>query len=296
MPRGELLAALGDVDGLYCMLTDRIDDELLARAHRLRALSTMAVGVDHIDLDACTRRGIPVGHTPGVLADTVADLAIGLLLAAARHIVAGVDYVRRGEWRTWEPDLLLGVDLNQATVGIIGLGGVGQAVAARLTGFGCRVLGYNRTLRPEVASLGVEQVSLAELLRDCDHVVVAIALTPDTRHLIDGAALAAMRPHATLVNVSRGGTVDQRALAAALKSGEIGAAALDVTDPEPIDPNDALVGMENCIVIPHLGSSTVRTRTAMAELAARNLIAALAGEPMEAVANPQWRDAGDRHD
>ncbi len=281
MPAGALVEAVAGADGLYCMLTDRIDEELLDAGPRLRAISTMAVGVDNIDLAACRARGIPVGHTPGVLADTVADLAVGLLIAASRRIVEGVDYVRRGEWQTWEPQLLLGRDLHDSTVGIIGMGGVGQAVAARLAGFGCRVLGYNRTPRPEI---DVPLVELDHLLRSSDHVVVAIALTTETRHLIDAAALRSMPSHATLVNVSRGGTVDQRALEEALRTGEIGTAALDVTDPEPMAPDDPLLALPNCIVIPHLGSSTVRTRNRMAEMAARNLVAALGGRRMEAEA------------
>lgn len=288
MPRARLLESVASIDGLYCMLTDGIDDELLAAAPRLRVISTMAVGVDNVDLAACSARGIPVGHTPGVLADTVADLAVGLLLAAARRIVEGADYVRGGHWQTWEPDLLLGSDLHATTVGIIGLGGVGRAVAARLTGFGCRVLGYNRRPRPDLEPLGVTLVSLPELLAQSDHVVVAIALMPETRHLIDAGALRTMQPHATLVNVSRGGTVDQAALRHALADGQIAAAAVDVTDPEPISMDDPLLTMPNCVVIPHLGSSTVRTRNAMAEMAARNLVAGLGGGPMEAVANPEW--------
>lgn len=289
MPRPRLLEAVGPVHGLYCMLTDAVDADLLDAAPHLRVVSTMAVGVDNIDLEACTSRGIAVGHTPGVLAAAVADMAIGLLLAAARRIVEGVDYVRDGQWRAWEPELLLGRDLHGATVGIIGLGGVGLAIARRLGGFECRVLGYNRTARPDVeAAAGVERVELTRLLAKADHVVVAIALTESTRHLIDAKALRTMQSHATLVNVSRGGTVDQRALADALAKGDIGSAALDVTDPEPIAPDDPLLALPNCIVVPHLGSSTVRTRTAMAEMAARNLIAGLEGREMEACAN---RDA-----
>ncbi len=287
MPRDRLLAAVRDADGLYCMLTDAIDTELLAAARQLRVISTMAVGVDNIDLDACTARRIPVGHTPGVLADTVADLAVGLLLAASRRLVEGVDYVRAGQWQMWEPELLLGRDLHDSTVGIIGLGGVGRALARRLRGFGCRILVFNRTPHPEVAAaLGVVLVPLQELLAQSDHVIVAIALTADTRHLIDADALRVMQPHATLVNVSRGGTVDQRALEHALRAGEIGAAALDVTDPEPPAAAEPLLSLANCVVIPHLGSSTVRTRAEMAEMAARNLIAGLRGDPLEACANP----------
>jgi lactate dehydrogenase-like 2-hydroxyacid dehydrogenase len=288
MPRDRLVAAAAEIDGLYCMLTDAIDADLLAVAPRLRVVSTMAVGVDNIDLAACTARRIPVGHTPGVLADTVADLGVGLLLAASRRIVEGVDYVRAGEWKMWEPDLLLGRDLHDSTVGIIGLGGVGRALARRLRGFGCRLLAFNRTPLQEIAAdLRVDLVSLPYLLAECDHVIVSIALTAETHHLIDAEALRVMRPHATLINVSRGGTVDQKALEHALRVGEIAAAALDVTDPEPPAADDLLLSLPNCVVIPHLGSSTVRTRAAMAEMAARNLVAGLRGDALEACANPE---------
>lgn len=290
MPPADLTAAAAHAAGLYCMLTDQIDDALLDAAPGLRVVSTMAVGVDNIDIEACTSRRIPVGHTPGVLADTVADLAIGLLLTAARRIVEGVDYVRAGRWQTWEPDLMLGQDLHGSAVGIVGFGQVGRTIARRLSGFDCRIFVHNRTPPADAEELGVEPVGLDDLLAQSDHVVVAVALTASTRHLIDAPALAAMKPTATLVNVSRGGTVDQVALTEALRTGSIGAAALDVTDPEPIAPYDPLLAMTNCIVIPHLGSSTVRTREAMAHLAARNLLAGLAGERLEACANPEVYD------
>ena len=286
MPRAELEAAATHAHGLYCMLTDVIDDSLLAAAPALRVVSSMAVGVDNVDLDACTRRGIPVGHTPGVLSDTVADMAIGLLLAASRRIMEGVDYVREGRWKTWEPDLLWGTDVHGATVGIIGFGGVGRAVARRLTGFNCSVLAYNRTRPSPAEAPGVRFVELDHLYEAADHVVVAIALTDETRHIVDRSAFDRMKPTATLVNISRGGTVDQAALTAALRSGAIGAAALDVTDPEPMSGDDPLLDLPNCVVIPHLGSSTVRTRQAMADLAARNLLAGLHGKPLVACANP----------
>lgn len=288
MPRDRLLAAVADADGLYAMLTDAIDEQLLAAAPRLRVVSSMAVGVDNVDLTACTRRGIPVGHTPGVLAATVADTAIGLLLASARRIVEGADYVRAGRWRSWQPDLLMGRDVHHATVGIVGLGGVGAELAKRLLGFDCTVIAYNRS-RDErrESALGVTWRPLDELLSVADHVVLTIAMTEDTRHLIDRRTLALMKPTATLVNVSRGGVVDQVALAEALMDGTIASAALDVTDPEPIPPDDPLLRLPNCLVIPHLGSSSQRTRAAMAELAARNLVLGLEGRPLEACANPE---------
>lgn len=287
MPRDALLDEVTSVDGLYCMLTDRIDAELVGVAERLRVVSQMAVGVDNIDLEACTDRGILVGHTPGVLAGTVADMAISLLLAANRRIVEADGAVRRGEWGAWEPEWLLGRDVSGSTVGIIGFGGVGQEIARRLSGFGCRVLVTNRSHKPAIEEeLDVTNVTLDVLLSQSDHVVAAVALTPDTRHLIDADAMARMKPTATLVNIARGGLVDQQALAVALEQGVIARAALDVTDPEPIALDDPLLALDNCLIVPHLGSATVRTRAAMADMAAANLIAGLLGEPMPALANP----------
>lgn len=288
MPRSRLHELIGDVDGLYCMLTDVVDEELIARARRLRVVSSMSVGVDHVDLDACTRRGIPVGHTPGVLVGTVADTAIALLFAASRRIVEGADHVRSGRWATWDPDLLIGRDLHHTTVGIVGLGGVGREVARRLRGFDCTVMAHNRSHPLGIAEeLGVTWRSLEDLLAESDHVVITVALTPETHHLVDAAALALMKPTATLVNVARGPIVDQRALARALRDGVIAAAGLDVTDPEPIDPADPLLSLPNCVVIPHLGSASERTREAMADLAAENLVAGLVGAQLPACANPE---------
>jgi lactate dehydrogenase-like 2-hydroxyacid dehydrogenase len=288
MPRQRLLAAVGDVEGLFCVLTEHVDAELLAAAPRLRVVSSMAVGVDNIDLGACTRRGIPVGHTPGVLAATVADTAIGLLLASARRIVEGADYVRAEQWTSWQPNLLMGRDLHHSTVGIVGLGGVGGEIAKRLRGFDCSVLAYNRSRDVErERALGVSWRPIDELLAAADHVVLAIALSDDTRHLIEARTLALMKPTATLVNVSRGGVVDQAALADALRNGTIASAALDVTDPEPIAADDPLLALTNCLIIPHLGSASGRTRASMAELAVRNLVLGLAEERMEACANPE---------
>lgn len=286
IPAEVLGAKSAGAHALYSMLTDPIDAKLLSGAPQLQVVSNMAVGMDNIDIPACTERGIAVGHTPGVLADTVADTAIGLLLMGARRLVEGVDFVKSGRWGPWDPNLLWGRDVHSSTVGIIGLGGVGRAVARRLTGFNCRLVYWNRTRRLEVeADLGIEYVDLEDLLEQADHVIVAVALVDATHHLIDAAALERMRSTATLVNVSRGGTVDPHALAAALANGAIAAAALDVTEPEPISMDDPLLALPNCVIIPHLGSSSEGTRTAMAVMAAENLIAALEGRPMSASPN-----------
>ena len=283
-PREALLAGAAHADGVLCLLTDRIDAELLARAPRLRALSSCSVGLDHVDLAAATARRIPVGHTPGVLTDTTAELTIALLLAAARRVVEADRFVRAGQWREWSPDLLLGRDLSGSTLGVIGLGAIGCAVAARARALGMRVLGWNRTPRP---AAGVECVSLGELLAGSDFVSVHVALAKDTLGLLDAAALARMRPGAVLVNVARGGIVDEAALVAALASGRLAGAALDVFASEPLPPTSPLLAAPNLVLTPHIGSASVRTRVRMAELAVENLRAGLRGARMPHCANPE---------
>ncbi len=283
MPHAELLARVADADGLYSMLTDRLDGSVIEAAPRLRAVSQMAVGVDNVDVAAFAAAGIPVGHTPDVLTEATADLAVALLLAGARRLPEGVAHVRAGRWGPWDPDLLMGAEVSASTVGIVGLGRIGRAVARRLGGFGCRLLATTRSRHPDVeADLGVTVVPLPDLLAESDHVVVTVPLTDETTGLIDAAALARMQPTAGLVNVSRGPVVDTDALVEALADGTISWAALDVTDPEPMPADHPLLALPRATVIPHLGSSTHRTRAAMAELAARNLIEALAGRPMPA--------------
>ncbi len=277
--RAELLAALRDCEGLLCMLTDRIDAELLAAAPRLRALSSMSVGVDHIDLAAARARGIPVGHTPGVLVDATADLCFALLLAAARRIPESDAFVREGHWQRWEPDLLLGRELRGSALGILGLGAIGSAVARRAQAFGMRVLGWTRSGR---GVPGVESRSLEALLAESDFVSVHVALSRETRGLLGRDALARMKPGAILVNTARGGIVDEAALCDALRSGQLAAAALDVFEQEPLPHTSPLLGLprEKLVLTPHIGSATLATRTRMAELAVENLLAGLAGRPL----------------
>jgi glyoxylate reductase len=288
-PREALLAAIRDAAGLLCLLTDRVDAELLAGAPRLRALSSCSVGVDHVDLAAATARRIPVGHTPGVLTDTTAELALSLLLDAARRVTEADRFVRAGRWREWAPDLLLGRDLAGSTLGVIGLGAIGRALAARASALGMRVLGWNRTPRPVP---GVEAVSLGDLLEGSDFVSVHVALSDETRGLIGAAALARMRPGAYLVNVARGGIVDEDALAAALASGRLAGAALDVFATEPLPPASPLFAAPHLVLTPHIGSASVRTRTRMADLAVENLLAGLRGERMPHCANPEVYEVG----
>lgn len=287
MPRQELLSRVAEAQGLYCMLTDRIDRELLDAGSQLRVISTMAVGVDNIDLAACTERGIPVGHTPGVLTEATADMAFGLLLAAARRIGEGFDHVRNDDWGEWEPELLLGADVYGSTIGIVGMGRIGAAVARRATGFGMSIVYTGPSSKPDVENeLGAVRHDLSGLLAMSDHVVLTAALTPGTLHLIDRRALRLMKPTASLINVARGPLVDTSALVAALEQGTIGAAGLDVTDPEPLRGDHPLAHLPNCIITPHLGSASAPTRANMAELAALNVVLGLAGKPLEACANP----------
>ncbi|MFN3763789.1 MAG: 2-hydroxyacid dehydrogenase [Anaerolineae bacterium] len=287
-PKSVLLREVAGCDGLLCLLTDPIDEEVMAAGTRLRVISQMDVGVDNIDLRAATARGIPVGHTPGVLTEATADFTFALLMAAARRIPEGVDYVRAGKWRTWEPMGLLGVDVWGATLGIVGLGRIGTAVARRARGFAMRILYYDPTRRPALeAELGVEYAELDDLLARSDFVSLHCPLTPETHHLIGEAALRRMKPTAILINAARGPVVDPDALVRALSEGWIRAAALDVTEPEPIPPDHPLVSLPNCIVVPHIASATVSTRERMAAMAAENLLAGLRGERLPYCANPE---------
>lgn len=260
--------------GLLCMLTDSIDSAVLAAAPDLRVISQMAVGCDNIDLEACKANGIPVGNTPGVLTDATADLTMALMLSLARRLPEGIEAVSGGTWLTWEPDFLLGMELRDRTLGILGSGRIGMAVAERAQAFGMKVITSGR---PNGDQPGVP---LDELLATADIVSLHCPLTEDTRGLVDEAFLAKMQPHSLLINTSRGQVVNQHALAAALSSGTIAGAALDVTDPEPLPASDPLLDAPNLIVIPHLGSATHRTREAMANIAVDNLLAGLAGEPL----------------
>lgn len=288
IPRETLLEWAPGADGLYCLLTDTVDAEVLdAAGSGLKVVSQMAVGYDNIDVAACTERGIPVGHTPGVLTETTADLALALMLATARRLCEAAEHVRAGKWVTWRPMELTGPDLYGSTVGIIGLGRIGQAVARRLRGFECRVLYNQRTPDPEAAALGAAYADLPRLLEESDFVTLHVPLTDETRHLITREALEMMKSSAILINTARGPVVDQSALLDALREGEIAAAGLDVTDPEPMPPDDPLLGLPNVVVLPHIGSASIQTRTRMAHMAADNLLAGLRGERLPHCVNPE---------
>lgn len=284
--RQELERKIRDADGLYCLLTDTIDRAILEMAPRLRVISNMAVGYNNIDVAEATRRGVMVTNTPDVLTETTADLTFALLMATARRIVEAERFLRRGEWRTWSPMLLTGQDIYGATMGIVGLGRIGSAVARRALGFNMRVL-YHSTRRNERAEreLGVQYAGLDELLRESDFVVIMTPLTPQTRNLIGARELALMKPTAVLINTARGGIVDEQALHDALKNGKIWAAGLDVFEQEPVPTDHPLLSLPNVTALPHIGSASIRTRIRMAELAAENLLDGLAGRVPKCLVN-----------
>lgn len=287
VPPAVLRAALADAEGLYCVLTDRIDGPLLDAAPRLRVVSQMAVGYDNIDVAACTARGIPVGNTPGVLTETTADLTLGLMLATARRLVEAAEAVKAGQWRTWRPSWLVGTDLWGSTLGIVGMGRIGAAVARRAAGFGMRLLYHNRSESPEAKALGAERVSLEQLLADSDVVSLHCPLTAETKGMVDETFLRAMKPTAIFINTARGTLVNETALHRALSTGWIRAAGLDVTAVEPIPMDSPLLGLPNCLILPHIGSASEATRRRMAVMAAENLLAGLAGRRLPNCVNPE---------
>lgn len=289
IPRDIFLQKISHVEGLYCLLTDEVDEALLERASNLRAVSTMSVGFDHIDVGACTKRRIPVGYTPGVLTDTTADCAFALLLAAARRIGEAAEYVKGGLWKTWDPLLFLGQEVSGATLGIIGYGRIGRAMALRATGFGMRIfVNHSRPLPDEVLRhVPIEQVSFDQIISDSDFLSLHVPLTENTHHLINRDVFERMKPTAILINTARGKVVDTKALFEALRHHTIAYAALDVTDPEPLPPNDPLLSLPNCLIVPHIGSASVATRNKMAVMAAENLRAGLCGDPLPHCVNPE---------
>ncbi len=281
----ELREESSGCEGILCLLTDRIDRSLIEAAPTLRVISSCSVGVDHIDLAAATERGIHVGNTPGVLTDATADLTFGLLLAVARRLPEADRFVRSGQWspeRRWDPQMMLGAELSGATLGIVGLGAIGRAVARRAAGFGLRVIGWTRSGR-EVD--GVESGPLDWVLAESDFLSIHVALGDATRNLIDAAAIAKMKPGAILVNTARGGIVDEAALAAAMDRGALAGAALDVFREEPLEAESALRNRPGVVFAPHIGSATYRTRERMARLAVSNLVAGLQGRPLPSAAN-----------
>jgi glyoxylate reductase len=287
-PREELLKRAQGVEGLLCLLTDKIDGEVMdAAGPPLKVISNFAVGYDNIDVNAATARSIPVGNTPDVLTDATADFAFALMMSAGRRILEADRFVRAGKWKTWGPMLLLGVEVGGATLGLVGFGRIGKAMAKRAAGFDMRVIYYDpRKTQPDPA-LNATRVDFETLLAESDFISLHTPLTPDTHHLIDAEALSKMKPAAVLVNTSRGPVVDHEALCSALKERRIFAAALDVTDPEPLPVDHPLLTLENLVIMPHIASASTTARSNMAWMAAGNLIAGLKGERLPNCVNPQ---------
>jgi glyoxylate reductase len=283
-----LIARLPEAQGLFSLLTIPVDEEILNQAPQLGVVSNMAVGVDNVDLAACTRRGIPVGHTPGVLTEATADLSMALILAAARRLPETAADAKSGRWSTWNPTGWLGIDLDGAVLGIAGMGKIGRAVARRAHAFGMQLIYNDISPVPEIEKdLGAEFVPFDDLLERSDILSLHVPLLPETHGLINEQALRRMKPSAILVNAARGPIVETTALIHALEAGWIQAAALDVTDPEPLPPDHPLYQFPNCLIVPHIGSASHNTRRRMAELACQNLLAGLEGRRLSFCANPE---------
>jgi glyoxylate reductase len=286
--RAELLQHVRGIDGLLCLLTDRIDSEVMDKAGpQLKVISNHAVGFDNIDVQAATARRIPVGNTPDVLTDATADFAFALMMAVARRIPEGERYVHEGKWKTWGPMILLGVDLKGATLGLIGFGRIGKAMARRAIGFDMRVIYYDPHEKESDPNSKTTSVDFEALLTESDFVSLHTPLTPDTRHLINAEALSKMRPNAVLVNTSRGPVVDMNALYEALKEKRIFGAGVDVTEPEPLPMDSPLLTLDNIVIAPHIASASKTTREKMSWMAAQNLIAGLKGERLPNCVNSQ---------
>lgn len=288
LTRTEFLEAIRGRDGVLCLLTEMIDDEVFDAAPTLRGVANYAVGYNNIDVDAATRRGIPVSNTPDVLTDTTADMAWALMFAVARRIVEGDRFVRAGKFYGWGPLMLLGTDITGATLGIVGAGRIGIATAVRAAGFSMKVLYTSRRRHKEIEALGAAYRSLDDLLRESDFVSIHTPLTPETTHLIGERELNLMKPTAFLINTARGPVVHEAALVQALQEGRIAGAGLDVFEREP-DLEPGLADLDNVVIVPHIGSGTNATRTAMGNMAARNLIAMIRGEDPPNCINPAWK-------
>jgi glyoxylate reductase len=288
VPRETLLREIADVDGVICLLTEKMDAEVIERARRCRVIAQVAVGHDNIDVAAATKRGILVTNTPGVLTETTADMAWAILMATARRVVEGDKFTRSGRWKTWELMGFTGQDVHGATLGIVGLGRIGAAIARRSRGFEMPLVYHNRR-RSEALEreLGATYASLDDLLRQSDFVVVATALTPETRHLIGEREFGLMKPSAVIVNIARGAVIDQRALYRALVDRKIWAAGLDVFEVEPVPMDDPLLRLENVVIPPHLGSASIATRIKMATMAADNCLAGVTGKLPPNLINPE---------
>nr|WP_309101833.1 D-glycerate dehydrogenase [Fredinandcohnia onubensis] len=281
VPREVLEKEIQGVEGVFCMLTESIDAELLSKAKELKVISNMAVGYNNIDICAAKERGITVTNTPDVLTETTADLTFCLLMATARRIVEASDYLRHGKWETWSPMQLTGQDIYGATLGIIGMGRIGESVARRAKGFDMNILYHNRNRKIDIEQeLNLVYLDMDELLQQSDYVVLMVPFTPETKNLISDRELKLMKKSAVLINTARGGIVDEQALYKALVRGEIWGAGLDVFEKEPLSPlGHPLLTLQNVTTLPHIGSASIKTRMNMIELAADNLILALQNKP-----------------
>jgi glyoxylate reductase len=290
IPRDVLLQHVRGVDALLTLLTEKVDDELLDTAGpNLKIVANMAVGFDNFTVPALTRRGIVGTNTPGVLTETTADFAFALMMAAARFVPQGVEYVRAGKWQTWEPSLFVGQDIHHTTVGIVGMGRIGIEFAKRARGFDMQVLYYD-VYRRDAEFEGEHAVAyrdLEDLIAESDYITIHVDLNDSTRKLFNAERFARMKPTAYLVNAARGPIVDTEALYQALQSGQIAGAAVDVTDPEPLPADHPLLQLPNFVVCPHIASASVRTRTNMARLAAENILNVLGGKPPLTPVNPE---------
>ncbi|MBY0147072.1 D-glycerate dehydrogenase [Neobacillus niacini] len=285
VPKDVLLKEIEDVDGLFCLLTDTIDEEVLEHAPNLKVINNLAVGYNNIDIQAASMRGIIVTNTPGVLNETTADLTFTLLMAAARRVVEASDFLRSGKWGAWSPMQLTGQDIHGSTIGIIGLGRIGEALVKRAKGFDMNVLYYNRTRKlDKEKELEIQYAELKDLLQQSDFICILLPYSTEVHHLIGKQALSLMKKNAILINSARGGIVDEEALYHALKDGQIWAAGLDVFEQEPVPIDHPLLSLPNVVTLPHIGSASVKTRLAMAHLAADNLVNVLNGnEPISPV-------------
>lgn len=282
VPRDVLLDEAAKADGLLTMLSDSIDAELLQQASSLKVVANLAVGYDNIDIQTARNLGITVCNTPDVLTDSTADLAFSLILATARRIVEAANYVKEGKWNSWGPLLLAGADVHHKTIGIVGMGRIGEAVARRAKGFDMKILYHNRNRKPEAeVSLDAEYKDFYELLKQSDFVVSLAPLTAETKGMFNSEAFQSMKESAIFINAGRGAAVDESALIEALQNKTIAGAGLDVFENEPIDPKHPLLAMQQVVALPHIGSASVETRMKMAELACRNIADILNGKEPE---------------
>jgi glyoxylate reductase len=279
---------LEEAEGIVSFLCDKVDERIINKAEKLKVLCNYAAGTDNIDVNLCTEKKIPIGSTPGVLTNATADLTMALLLSVARNLLPSINAASSGDWKMWYPDRWLGPELANATLGIIGMGKIGSAVAKRSRSFGMNIVYVSRSAKLEIENeFQAKKVSLHELLETSDFISLHAPLTPETHHIIDQAAFRRMKPGSILVNTSRGSEVDTGALYEALSEGRIRGAGLDVTDPEPLPHNHPLYTLSNCVILPHIGSATDQTRRKMAEMTCENLIAGLSDQKLPYCANPE---------